>query len=181
MEGPHIGTRCRGSAEPTGIRGGLHTSAGAHNRRLMSERVVRCDFEPMERNRGDVIVQRESEAGGCRACGAGLSQWETGFDIDLVVEAILLHPALLEPLLVRRCRGCGTPYDWDVLIGSDDLERHRPEEEGRQAELLNALRTILRTPRVKPDEAAKRIRRGLGVTGIYVEDGTELERRLRRP
>jgi len=87
---------------------------------------------------GDLIAKRESEAGGCMTCGANLSQWETGLPIELAAAAVFLDPALLEPLLVRRCRDCGEPYDWDVLILAEE-----PEEIGvviaRQAELLDAL------------------------------------------
>ncbi len=127
-----------------------------------------------------VIAFRETEAGGCRACGTNLSQSETGFAIDLVVEAVFLDPALLEPLLVRRCSNCGARYDWSVLITGDDLEHNWPAARAVQAELLESLREMLRTPRLQPADAARQIRRRFGVEGIFVRDGAEVAWPLRR-
>lgn len=141
--------------------------------------MVRYDFVPMAAGSGDLIAKRESEAGGCMTCGANLSQWETGLPIELAAAAVFLDPALLEPLLVRRCRDCGEPYDWDVLILAEE-----PEEIGvviaRQAELLDALGEMLRRPGMQPGGAADRLGRRFGVKGIYVEDGSEVAGRLRR-
>lgn len=129
----------------------------------------------MSRN---VIYERESEAGGCRECGSNLSQWETGYPIDLVVEAVFVDPALLDPLLVRRCRNCGARCDWGLLITGDELEDDWPAALAVQAELLETLREMLRTPRLRPAEAAKQIRRRFGVEGVHTEEGSEIAWRL---
>jgi hypothetical protein len=136
----------------------------------------------MTGSRNDIVWMRETEAGGCGACGSGLSQSETGFPTEVVVEALFDDPALLEPLLVRRCRNCGAPYGWDVLIaaGEDDLDREWGEKEAQQAEVHAALREMLRTPRLQPRDAAKRIRRRFRVEGIYVDDSSEVVWPLRR-
>lgn len=134
----------------------------------------------MPEYRDGVIAIRDSEAGGCRGCGASLSQSETGFPIDVVTEAMFLDPALLELLLVRRCRNCGARYDWPVLITGDDLPDDSPRQNAMQAELLEALREMLRTPRLQPADAAKQIRRRFGVEGIYVEDVAGAAWELRR-
>jgi hypothetical protein len=123
---------------------------------------------------------RETEADGCEACGANLSQWETGFPIDLVIEAVFLDPALLEALLVRRCRNCGARYDWGVLVMGDETEVDWHKQRAMEAELLDAVHEMLRTPRLQPGEAAKRLRRRFGLEGIYVEDASEVAWRLRR-
>lgn len=138
----------------------------------------RFDLESMRNYRDAVIAIRETEAGGCASCGANLSQWETGYPIDLVVEAVFLDPALLEPLLVRRCRNCGARYDWGVLITGDDLEDDWPAARAVQAELLETLREMLRTSRLQPAKAAKQIRRRFGVEGVYTEEGSEIAWRL---
>jgi hypothetical protein len=134
----------------------------------------------MNRRRRDIIRMRETEAGGCRACGRNLSQSETGFAIELVVEAVFLDPGLLEPLLIRRCPGCGTRYDWDVLVAGDELESDWPRQEAIQAELLETLREMLQTPLLQPADAARRIRGSLGVEAVYVAGGSEVAQSLRR-
>jgi hypothetical protein len=121
----------------------------------------------MTRGRNDIVLMRMTEGGGCGACGWDLSQSETGFAIELVVEALFDDPALLEPLFVRRCGGCGAPYDWD-------------EKVARQAELHTALDEMLRTPRLQPRDAAKRVRRRFGVEGICVDDSSAIAWPLRR-
>ncbi|MCL4287027.1 MAG: hypothetical protein KJ006_05190 [Thermoleophilia bacterium] len=135
----------------------------------------------MRRHGHDIVPIRETEAGGCHACGWNLSQWEKGYSIDLVVEAVFLDPALLEPLFIRRCPGCGARYDWDIVVAEDeDPEREWDQRKAQQADLLEALGTMLRTPRLQPADAAGQIRRRFGVEGIYVEDGSEVEWPLRR-
>jgi hypothetical protein len=136
----------------------------------------------MTRGRNDIVLMRMTEGGGCGACGWDLSQSETGFAIELVVEALFDDPALLEPLLVRRCRACGATYDWDILIAGDDddPDREWDEKVARQAELHTALDEMLRTPRLQPRDAAKRVRRRFGVEGICVDDSSAIAWPLRR-
>ncbi|HET6831901.1 MAG TPA: hypothetical protein VFH44_11190 [Solirubrobacterales bacterium] len=131
--------------------------------------------------RWSVTRIRLVEAGSCDTCGWGLSQSETGFAIELVVEALFMDPALLEPLFHRRCLGCGARYDWDILVPEDDdLERQWPEEVAQQAELHETLQAMLRTPRMRSRGVARLIRRRFGVEGIYVQDGSEVSRPLQR-
>ena len=136
----------------------------------------------MAGSRYDIVWMRMTEAGGCRRCGWNLSQSETGFPIELVADALFDDPALLELLLVRRCRGCGAHYDWDILIaeGDDDPDHEWDEKEVQQAELHAALREMLRTPRLQPSDAAKQVRRRFGVAGIYVDDSSGVAWPLRR-
>jgi hypothetical protein len=136
----------------------------------------------MAGSRYERVWMRMTEAGGCRTCGWDLSQSETGFPIEVVVDALSDDPALLEPLLVRRCRACGATYDWDILIAGDDddPDREWDEKVAEQAELHAALGEMLRTPRLRPSEAAKQIRRRFRVLGVYVDDSSEVAWPLRR-
>ena len=132
----------------------------------------------MPGGQSDEVRIRESEAGGCPACGANLSQRETGWSIDVVTGALVVDPDLLEPLLSRRCTSCGSRYDWDVLVlAVEDQESLDPE--AREAEVREALRGMLAAPQPQPRATADRIRRDLGVAGIYVDDHSDVARRLR--
>jgi hypothetical protein len=86
-----------------------------------------------------------------RSLRLGSDQSETGFAIELVVEALF-----------------------------DDPDRAWDEKVARQAELHTALDEMLRTPRLQPRDAAKRVRRRFGVEGICVDDSSAIAWPLRR-
>ena len=130
----------------------------------------------------DTLLIRESEGAFCPSCGADISQWEHGISIETAVAAIFADPTLLESLLVRTCRRCGSPYDWDLAIMAEE------DEDADEASAIAATQDLSATirehleqrleQRLEPADAAERIRRGLGVTGILVEVGSDADRRL---
>lgn len=126
---------------------------------------------------------RETDGGHCGACGYDLGQWETGFAIELVVEAIFRDLELLDRIFVRHCPGCGVPYEWDILVfeGADDLDQEQLEARATAAEVRQALSAMLdpSLPR-RPRTAAAQIRRRFGVEAVYVEQASDLPWRLRR-
>ena len=133
----------------------------------------------------DMIHVRESEGAFCPSCRAEISQWEHSITIEAAVAAIFADPTLLEPLLVRTCRRCGSAYEWDLVIMAEGAEADgeeedddRPATEATQVALVAAIREQLEQ-RPEPTAAAARIRRELGVAAIRVEDGSEADRRLR--
>ena len=135
----------------------------------------------------DTIHLRESEGGHCPNCRADISQWEHSISIEAAVAAIVADPTLLEPLLIRTCRRCGSRYDWDLVImavEAGDGDNAEDEDdwsviEATQAALVATIREqVEQRPDPEPADVAARIRRELGVAGVFVEDGSEADRRL---
>jgi hypothetical protein len=135
----------------------------------------------------ETIQVRESDGAHCPNCRADLSQWEHGISIEAAVAAIFADPTLLEPLLIRTCRRCNSRYDWDLVIKAveaGDGDRAEDEDdrsaiEATQAALVATIREqVEQRPDPEPADVAARIRRELGVAGIFVEDGSEADRRL---
>ena len=135
----------------------------------------------------DTIQVRETDGSHCPNCRADISQWEHSISIEAAVAAIFAAPTLLEPLLIRTCRRCGSLYDWDlVIVAVEGGGGHKAEYEddwsvieATQAALLATIREqVEQRPDLEPADVAARIRRELGVAGILVEDGSEADRRL---
>ena len=134
----------------------------------------------------ETIHVRESDGAHCPSCRADISQWEHSISIEAAVAAIFADPTLLEPLLIRTCRRCGSRYDWDLVImavEAGDGDKAEDEDdwsviEATQAALVATIREQVEQ-RPEPADAAARIRRELGVADILVEEGSEADRRLR--
>ncbi len=135
------------------------------------------DHHRMEGDSGLEI--RETEVGPCRICGRDHSQWEDGFSVERIARALQADPGLLDALMIRRCEGCGTEYDWDVVIPAEGSPDDYPSLAKVQASLLARWREDL-SAGADPAAMAETARRELAVTGIRVERWSEVRRRLER-
>ena len=135
------------------------------------------DHHRMEGDSGLEI--RETEVGPCRICGRDHSQWEDGFSVERIARALQADPGLLDALMIRRCEGCGTEYDWDVVIPAEGSPDDYPSLAKVQAALLARWREEL-SAGADPAVMARTARRDLAVTGIRVERWSEVRRRLER-
>jgi hypothetical protein len=160
----NTGTRCRGSAEPFRCYGS-HPS-GRQATLAISDRIGM---------RSDPIPIRETEGGDCPECGRSGGTWGHGIPIEAAVAAVFADPGLLEPMRVHSCAGCGAARTWDVVTRADG--RGGAGHVAVRRATLTAIRGQLALGR-RPVDAADWIRRELGVVGVFVDDLSELGRRL---